>query len=329
MVVIAIIGVLIALLLPAVQAAREAARRSQCSNNMRQIGLAVHNFHDSEGGLPPAIVCRWHLSLFPLLFPYMEQQPLWDKILSTADVYGDTTSRKIVTGGGWWSATLAGGVAGNLTMDDRRLIGSVAVYLCPTRGRSRPAIAQPASGTWEYGGPQHDYALVLRRDNGDTINWWQYANTNASSHSSPFRIAISDYNDTGNPTTWSTRDTFAWWSDGTTNQLLIGEKHFPTTWKIGRCDDNHQGDCSYLFACPNGNGVVTTARTFDDNRFIARGQEQTGLLDNGISYFGSPHTSTCNFLIGDGSVRNIAVTTSGDLLRALSSVRDGKAVALP
>jgi prepilin-type N-terminal cleavage/methylation domain-containing protein len=76
LVVIAIIGILIALLLPAVQAAREAARRMQCSNNLKQMGLAVHNFHDSRQGLPPAIICQWRMGLFPLLFPYMEQQPL-------------------------------------------------------------------------------------------------------------------------------------------------------------------------------------------------------------------------------------------------------------
>src|SRR6187399_1689217 len=80
LVVIAIIGVLVALLLPAVQAAREAARRSSCSNNLRQIGLATQNFHDSRNVFPPLRIAGgegW-ASYFVLILPYMEQGSLYD-----------------------------------------------------------------------------------------------------------------------------------------------------------------------------------------------------------------------------------------------------------
>ena len=81
LVVIAIIGILVALLLPAIQAAREAGRRTQCMNNIKQYGLALHNFHDARRVVPPA---RWNSgspSWLALLMPYMEGQnefDLWD-----------------------------------------------------------------------------------------------------------------------------------------------------------------------------------------------------------------------------------------------------------
>jgi prepilin-type N-terminal cleavage/methylation domain-containing protein len=82
LVVIAIIGILIALLLPAVQGAREAARRSACVNNMKQIGLAMHQHHDTHGRLPYAVTTccsepggTW----VNLILPFLEQQPLADQ----------------------------------------------------------------------------------------------------------------------------------------------------------------------------------------------------------------------------------------------------------
>jgi hypothetical protein len=87
---VAIIGILIALLLPAVQAAREAARRSQCSNNMKQIGLALQNYHDRSKCFPPIAIHgrgpagnpwpAYHHTWLTMLLPFMEQGPLYQSI---------------------------------------------------------------------------------------------------------------------------------------------------------------------------------------------------------------------------------------------------------
>jgi prepilin-type N-terminal cleavage/methylation domain-containing protein len=86
LVVIAIIAILIALLLPAVQQAREAARRSQCRNNLKQVGLAIHNYHDAFNTIPPAWISTQfqvaagdvsHWSWGTFLLPYIDQAPLY------------------------------------------------------------------------------------------------------------------------------------------------------------------------------------------------------------------------------------------------------------
>ncbi len=89
LVVIAIIAILIALLLPAVQAAREAARRIQCVNNLKQLGLAVHQYHDAHNSFPPGqlLYVNWRdLSSLVFLLPFIEQQPLYFAF-NLADVY--------------------------------------------------------------------------------------------------------------------------------------------------------------------------------------------------------------------------------------------------
>jgi len=99
LVVIAIIGILIALLLPAVQAAREAARRAQCTNNVKQIGLALHNYHDTHKTFPPTGILYgdplvsthalpYHYSWLVVILPFLEQQPLYDTIDLTVPIWG-------------------------------------------------------------------------------------------------------------------------------------------------------------------------------------------------------------------------------------------------
>jgi prepilin-type N-terminal cleavage/methylation domain-containing protein/prepilin-type processing-associated H-X9-DG protein len=84
LVVIAIIGILVALLLPAVQMAREASRRAQCSNNLKQIGLALHNYHDTYQTLPPGAfwgnTTPFRGSILVHILPQMEQKTIYDQI---------------------------------------------------------------------------------------------------------------------------------------------------------------------------------------------------------------------------------------------------------
>ncbi|MEO8272388.1 MAG: DUF1559 domain-containing protein, partial [Aureliella sp.] len=81
LVVIAIIGILVGLLLPAVQAAREAARRMQCSNNLHQMGIALHNYHDTQGRFPAGVVQPSFLLWTGSLLPYIEQGNLFNTLV--------------------------------------------------------------------------------------------------------------------------------------------------------------------------------------------------------------------------------------------------------
>jgi prepilin-type N-terminal cleavage/methylation domain-containing protein/prepilin-type processing-associated H-X9-DG protein len=104
LVVITIIGLLIALLLPAVQAAREAARRMQCGNNLKQLGVGFHNFEGANGGFPPRRWSRYSNSGWPnngytgwgtFLLPFIEQQPLYDAYKWEYDFY-DPVNKPVV-----------------------------------------------------------------------------------------------------------------------------------------------------------------------------------------------------------------------------------------
>jgi prepilin-type N-terminal cleavage/methylation domain-containing protein len=122
LVVIAIIGILVALLLPAVQAAREAARRMQCGNNIKQLGIALHNYHDTYKTFPPDAI--WHgnpkgttsapgtqrnYTWICLILPFIEQGPLHDKI--------DFAQPAFITGGGGQLQIITTGSGGETALE--------------------------------------------------------------------------------------------------------------------------------------------------------------------------------------------------------------------
>ena len=160
LVVIAIIAVLVALLLPAVQQAREAARRSQCKNNLKQLGLALHNYHDSFNLLPlnratrpggqgnPNLVggsLYGNASWITQLLPNMDQSPMYNNIN-----FSDQTTAAI-------------GIDGNTTVSPGNLVARRSILpglLCPSNPQAKTVTGQSGQGdSWGDGldGGRGDY----------------------------------------------------------------------------------------------------------------------------------------------------------------------------
>ncbi|MDR1962936.1 MAG: DUF1559 domain-containing protein [Planctomycetaceae bacterium] len=363
LVVIAIIGVLIALLLPAVQAAREAARRSQCTNHLKQIGIAVHNFHDARKGLPPAAI-GWKDSGDPetdnakkfgragfwvLIMPYLEQQPLYDLISTKSNSLAWGLTNETL-----WNSC---------TPEEKNSLLSVSFYLCPSRRTTmKPLLDKTATSTAGLNGifgTVGDYAIVVGRHNSHWSGWLQVQeptditgatdtslNNSVTLQRGAFRCAIWTGN---NPGTWKPRDSFSRMADGTSNQLVVGEKRLfqetiydcrasaPTT-----VERVFFGDCSIL---PSGTwATYAGGRSFnahfgpDINRDIVANFQENG------EHWGSSHSGICNFLLGDGAVRSVSVTTptgalnnsggtgtlnTDSILAKLGNVGDGNSVSLP
>ncbi|MDR2438025.1 MAG: DUF1559 domain-containing protein [Planctomycetaceae bacterium] len=357
LVVIAIIGVLIALLLPAVQAAREAARRMTCTDHLKQFGIAVHNFHDTNTGLPPLTLGPNRASLFVFLMPFCEQQSLFNSLTN-----GFATSTNVAGIGRCLDnddGSTAGDQAGlwldgttGTTLEDRKQIGNVPIIKCPSR-RSGIQIVDDA-GSEPYGGPLGDYATILRYRAGEAETFNDVAtaligvfgSSGSWTLTNNFRIPFTIAQSKGLVSSISTADadykqytlttSFATWQDGTTNQLILGEKHVPTT------EIKNEGgapitatalgvsgkwDGSYLFMSANSpNQVIRIIHakndgTSGDSFSLVQKKEIT--TDYAEFGFGSYHSGVVNFCLGDGSVRGFSLTISPTILAYLADINDG------
>ena len=362
LVVIAIIGILIALLLPAVQAAREAARRMQCSNNFKQIGLALHNFHDARKAFPPTHLGPWKAGLPIFLLPYMEQQALYDLVANAPMCdFGECGSGFDICLGhtqadhGWWYL--------QLNDSQRSGFGSIKAFQCPSR-RSGTAITQYYC---EQPGGQSDYAYVVylartSPSSGMTTeplydNWWGIFGTSLVAYrdglasgtgrdKSPFTPGSTNISNDANNNRkgWTAGNGIERWTDGSSNQLVWGEKHIPTS-KLGKCDDQGDprplgDDCAFYYTGPMRWGSMFRVVGIMPGGNIAQGPKHLDRIvrdgadphltwaSSGYS-FGSYHPGVCTFLLGDGSVRAFPNTTTSTILDAMSDVRDGRTVAVP
>jgi prepilin-type processing-associated H-X9-DG protein len=204
--VIAIIGVLIALLLPAVQSAREAARRAQCTNNLKQIALGMHNYHDSTQSLPPgANSCCWGTWLLYMM-PYVEQQQLYNAWNMTGWATSDVPNFRY------------GGPI-NITVTSTR----VAAYVCPTdpQGDTLDTYGQTLNGIQRLVVSQN---YVVNYGNLTTAQAASY--DNAIYPGTPFQFRGAPFADLRSPGAGQGgRRVFSLGtiSDGTSNTLLASE----------------------------------------------------------------------------------------------------------
>jgi prepilin-type N-terminal cleavage/methylation domain-containing protein/prepilin-type processing-associated H-X9-DG protein len=297
LVVITIIGVLIALLLPAVQAAREAARQLQCKNNLKQIGLGIHMFHDAHNRIPPSrLNCQsgsWVVSIWPYL-ECASQAAAWG---STLMYYDEPTTLRTM---------------------------QMPVMYCPTRrkpdglsksGDSYPPIAQTP-------GALGDYAANVGTGAALGGDWSPIGNPKTDGP----MVSTGPFDSSGYPNgctgTWpkqTVKETtyvlsFADITDGLTCTAFIGERHVPDGLfgtREGEDSSVYNGD--HLMGC--------CARFAGPGYALARSPTEPMNLN-----FGSYHPSTCNFVFGDGSVQGLSVDISTKILGLLCVRNDGKVI---
>ena len=337
LVVIAIIGILVALLLPAVQAAREAARRSQCLNNLRQLGVAAHNYHDAHKSFPLGMEMTDGLSLtrstfFIELLPYVEEEALYDQ-WSFPD--------KRWSGGRPESAfeTL------NVTTDPAtsRAASPIATYVCPSdRFASNPFLidSSPSAygGARDCGGLKGYYSATSYAGNYGVGSYF-FHNTlfpiipNGIFFVSGASPSLASLNP---PLVASHQDlspvSISRIEDGTSSTIMMGEKFHEDPVFDARTSNNSGLKMYQVSAWAWGGGLKGAAMLFcssavtmnADISYWSDISDELQQQDCRFNSWGSGHPSGVNFVFCDGSARFINDNISDTALTRLSTRNGGE-----
>jgi prepilin-type N-terminal cleavage/methylation domain-containing protein/prepilin-type processing-associated H-X9-DG protein len=325
LVVIAIIGVLVALLLPAVQQAREAARRMSCQNNLKQIGVALHNHHDVKLTFPPGalqtgtnpapVYTTWTIEILP----FMEQQALYQQ-------YDQSQFNHHAT---------------NRLVGQQRLVA----HECPS-DPVRNKLEAPASGPDTSNNWRHGSYRAVSGICGNTVGhgawdtfephlwpggvmdrgWRGVIHGTGTAYNGIQAQFANNVSQMGAP------ERFQNITDGTSNTLMVGELTFidvtrrGTFWAYGYASYNQSSIClesrqlNHKYGAntptplPNGTGCFGTPGLYGD-QMCKRA-------------FGALHNNNINFVMADGSLRSISYNVDINLLRGMASIEGGESQTL-
>jgi prepilin-type N-terminal cleavage/methylation domain-containing protein len=309
LVVIAIIAVLIGLLLPAVQKVREAAARSQCQNNLKQIALGFHNYHDTRGHFPPdRLVNEWP-TWAVLIQPHIEQDnvfKLWDLQQRYCDQpnqgnANDPTPRQIKT----YFCPARRQPPGTFSVNDETVSG---MFTAPARPGGMTDYAVCGGSNGSNGAIINGQSRGVRPD-GSVIT--------GNFDQSPQGTRVLSFQG---------QTSFNTIYDGSSNTVFIGEKFIRLTSREGRNEDRSVFNSSNL---NNNRRLLGINANNGDTRTLV-GNISATLNTHPLcnSSFGGHHPGVCQFALGDGSVRGIKVSTDITVLDRLAQRADGQVVNL-